>query len=236
MWWTFLKRSLRTYNVFPEHEDKDIDEHRLRTQTLSTRIYIIVLIASVLALVLARSLAFKTTRFITLDQPSLQQFNTLHNPQCLCSNIAILYSVFMSLKPQFHSVCFSDFVTNKWIDFLSQKNDSIYYWAYDFRASTSSQFQALASFCNLSQTLIDENLAQFLASQLISIQIISSSVLQIQVEAVVNEFKLNILNLFSRQRYLIQQMIASNQLLSSLEQISLLFMLKMIIPIVLLLQ
>lgn len=218
LWWNSFKQYLRTYNTFPsDGRNGTCNDHQLRTQILSTRIYIISLVIILLALTSTKVLMFSTTELVTLERPSLEQFNALNNPSCICSNVAIPYSIFMSVEPEFHSICRSDFISDRWIYFISRKDKSILYRIFDFRTTASSQFQALASICNISLTIVEQSLLQFGFNQLISIQVIPPSILQIKLETIFNEFKLNIFSVFSTYRNLVLQFIVNNQLFSGLE-------------------
>ncbi|UJR11883.1 hypothetical protein I4U23_016062 [Adineta vaga] len=153
--------------------------------------YFIFLFLSILPFILTRSLAFTSIQIITLQHPILEQFN--NKLQCLCSNTTISSNLF------------------------NRRHSNISYLPIDFRTSASMQFQALASLCNISQTIVEKNLNEFLRKKLIVLKPISASSLLSQIQAIVADFQTHRLDIFYHELQLIQQMIISNQLLSGLE-------------------
>jgi hypothetical protein len=92
----------------------------------------------------------------------------------------------------------------------------------DFRSSAFAQFQALASFCRLSQENVNQSLLIFGSTSFISSRVLSESVFQLQVEDIISRFKLIIPNTFKTQVELISRVIMSNQLMNGLGTSSLL--------------
>ncbi|CAF1153379.1 unnamed protein product [Adineta steineri] len=78
-------------------------------------------------------------------------------------------------------------------------------------------FQALRSFCQISQNTIVHNLNQFNANQYISIYVTPIQVLELQTTSRFNQFRVSMIESFLLTFSLIQNTIQSNALLSSLQ-------------------
>ena len=116
--WQRFKKFCQNFNLFPS-VPPSTDEHQLRTQRISTRLFILVLILSITILLLYSSLA-NITKTITVPTPSLAQYSHLyskHSPTlaCPCTHISINYGLFLDIKYTLHQVCRSFFVTDEWI-------------------------------------------------------------------------------------------------------------------------
>ncbi|CAF1375193.1 unnamed protein product [Adineta ricciae] len=160
----FIRRlliSVRELNLFSTFEDDD--SHELRNQILATRIYLSLLIVSVLSLCIYTSLV-SITETIIIDKPTYKQYQKLiennHNPQCQCKYISIVYDQFIDLQAVFHPVCSSDFVSDKWIYFLHGLDDESYSKTKDFHRNAVYSFGLLRSLCELAKTTVNENVQQ----------------------------------------------------------------------------
>ena len=98
------------------------DEHQLRTQRISTRLFILVLILSITILLLYSSLA-NVTKTITVPTPSPAQYSQLYSKYsptlaCPCTHISINYGLFLDINYTLHQVCRS-FFRHRRVDFIS---------------------------------------------------------------------------------------------------------------------
>jgi hypothetical protein len=201
----------RPSNNAEEHED----EYQQRTNVIATRIYLILIFLILLSITLAISLIPYTT-IIIIENPSRTQFDSLPDSICSCSRISPSFNDFVSVKTTFHQLCSSDFVSDKWISSIYFGVSSQEFVPADFRSSAFAQFQALASFCRLSQANVNQSLSIFGSTSFISSRVLSESDFQLQVEAIINRFKLTIANTFKRQMELVSRVIMSNQLMNGL--------------------
>ena len=204
-----LIRSIKNLIVFG-------DDHRLKN-----RIHFVLVVAtlSVLYIFCAFSSQSKT---VETSHPSLSRYQDLaarfpDSLQCPCSKISFEYRSFLTIAPRFHSVCFSDFVTEHWIDHLYGDGDLVgRYPPNDFRASAVGQFQLLASFCQLSNETVNNTLIQLLNSDFMNTQLLSSSLLNEQVRHTVNEFQMTIPHSFLNTLSLIREITMGNKLMNAL--------------------
>ncbi|CAF1270809.1 unnamed protein product [Adineta ricciae] len=121
-----LRRKIKTFvrdlNLFPSIPPST-DEHQLYNQRISTRLFLFCLIVSLTILLVYNSVITITQTVIVLS-PTITQYSQLYEkyPQtltCPCSKISIDYGTFFRIEYTFHPVCYSDFVTDNWIDYLS---------------------------------------------------------------------------------------------------------------------
>ncbi|CAF4078004.1 unnamed protein product [Adineta steineri] len=213
-----LKTYLRNLNVFPPSSNSEELEDDIQHQSniIATRIFILTLILSLFGISIALLLMYQTT-MITINHPTREQFELLpKNAKCSCSRISFSYGKFTSLQTNFHQVCLSDFVTDRWLKAISSGVDSTYFYCTDFRTYGSAQFQALAAFCRLSKASIDQSITYFYQSTLLSPQVLSENVFQSQIRELINQFQITASNTFKSQLRLINEMIIHNQLVSGL--------------------
>ncbi|CAF0941252.1 unnamed protein product [Adineta steineri] len=155
------------------------------------------------------------TRTITVLSPSQTTFSHLQDQQksslsCLCSEASIQYDVFLSISPRLHQVCSSDFVVEQWWSFL---------WGIDAVSNfrdlqlLSIQFRVLASLCSLAQQSIDNDASEFLSNKLVTIEAMSLSSFQAQIDSLTATFIVQTPNKFRRIQSFIYEIFRANQLL-----------------------
>ena len=118
---TKMLNSIRTLNLFPA-SPPSIDEHQLKTEKISTFVYIILLITGCLVLLVYTAIQ-TVTQTITIQEPSFSQYHTLYDEHqeklsCPCSTIANQYEDFIWIDPIFHPVCGRrNFFLQEWIKY-----------------------------------------------------------------------------------------------------------------------
>ncbi|CAF1188973.1 unnamed protein product [Adineta steineri] len=155
------------------------------------------------------------TRTITVLSPSQTTFSYLQDQHksglsCLCSETSIQQNVFLSVSPRLHQVCSSDFVAEQWWGFL-WGTDSV----SNFRdlQLLSIQFRVLASLCSLAQQSIDSDTNAFLNNKLVTVEAISFSSFQAQIDSLTNAFIAQTPDKFRRTQLFIYETFRANQLL-----------------------
>ncbi|CAF4182847.1 unnamed protein product [Adineta steineri] len=195
------------------------DEHQLRKQRISTRIFIIFLTLALTVLILYTSLV-NTTHTFNVNSPTSIQYSQLYStyPQtleCTCTNISIEYGKFLQVNYKLHQICTSIFVNDTWISYLANARPAVLN-AADFRVSGSFLFQALNTFCQLSNQIISDHLSQFYSSQYVSAFVTPLQVFQSQTQAFVSQFISSMTNDFLLSVSTIRKTTQSNSLLSGL--------------------
>ncbi|CAF4114891.1 unnamed protein product [Adineta steineri] len=179
-----------------------------------SRLYIILLSLSLGIIIFFTSFSLQT-RTITVLSPSQTTFSYLQDQQksslsCLCSQASIQHDVFLSISPRLHQVCSSDFVVEQWWGYL---------WGLDavinFRdlKLLSIQFRILASLCSLAQQSIDNDKSAFFTNKLVTLELISFSSFQAQIDSLTATFIAQTPDKFRRTQSFIYETFRANQLL-----------------------
>jgi hypothetical protein len=217
---SFLYRKCRFFIELNLFETVATDEHSVRIQRWSTRLYIFVLTTAMIIL-LAYTTLNVMTKQIEVQNPSLLTYFNLYNKygnvRCRCTQIALSYRAFVELSPLYHQVCRSDFISQKWIDFLFDNNMTMMRYAVDFRASASNQFQVLRELCQISYSAIDDALETFYKSKLISGDLFNKDLFNAQLNADILAFQsVTILN-FRRSLIFMRSFIAGNAFMPAIQ-------------------
>ncbi|CAF3789909.1 unnamed protein product [Rotaria socialis] len=180
----WIKERAVQLNLF-ENEGTRLDVFNLRTALISTRVYIVLLTFAVAILVLYTAL-YGNTQNITIQNPSQMTYEILFNKYpttllCRCSQVTIPYGKFISVFTRYHPICSSFFVSQTWINMLFNPNIS-YYIQIDFRSSASGLFQLLSSYCSFVNRSVNDALDDFLSNSLLSMYVLSSQSLDIQIQ------------------------------------------------------
>jgi hypothetical protein len=135
---------------------------------------------------------------------------------CPCTQISINYNIFLDIQYTFHQVCDSVFITEDWIDFLSQILTSGIIKLGDYRLNSIFIFHGLNAFCGLTSQTISNRLTQFYSSQYISASVIPSQIFESQANASVSQFISSTANDFSFSLSTIRDTTQSNALFSGM--------------------
>jgi hypothetical protein len=198
--WQKSKYYLRNLNLFPSIPPTT-DENELRTQRISTRLFIIIFSISLVILLLYTSL-IKVTKTVSVEAPSFAQYAHLNSTYsqtlaCPCSKISINYGKFLHVKYTLHQICTSIFLDKSWIDYLTKQiKDTI--MSRDFRVTSPSMFQALKTFCDLINQTISDSLTQFYLNQYISASIIPQKLFESEIKSLIDKFRSSL-----RERFLL---------------------------------
>ncbi|CAF1364248.1 unnamed protein product [Adineta ricciae] len=202
------------------YENGTSDEHEKRNEILSTKIYIILLVLVLLLYISYASLTAQANDF-TISKPTQKQYERLElqysvSLKCPCQELSIAYKRFIDIKLEYNEICSSDFVTQKWIDYLFEERLGFYH-PLDFRRSAPFKFQLLRTLCQQSQRTIENNLEEFYSNYLISNEIISQDEFNAQVNYSVESFQKATMSSFQKLIKLIQEVTCANLLITAVE-------------------
>jgi hypothetical protein len=118
------------------------NEYELRNERISTRLFILILTILIL-LIFTYTAQVKITQNIEVKEPSYEHFQSLtlryqQTLRCSCDNVTIPHDSFIVLKPYFHQLCSSQFITQEWIDYIGLaagiylSDDSVILVVYSF--------------------------------------------------------------------------------------------------------
>ncbi|CAF4179203.1 unnamed protein product [Adineta steineri] len=208
-------------NLFKEHNHIDQpDETTIHIQRRSTRVYLLLLIGIITILMVHTALSYQNINR-TVQTPNLSTYMNLLNEHpdtltCLCSRINILFNDFVILTPTFHQVCSSQFISQALID-ATYDSLAIYYNPLDIRITISFQLQLLRSFCQLSESIILDELNDLLnGTELVSARLIDPTLFNTQVQVRITTNLETAISTFIRGLTLVRQTSLSNQLISGL--------------------
>ena len=210
-------RYLTNLNLFPSVPLSN-DQAELRTQRISTRVFILSLTLSLAVLVLYTcTVTFIKT--VTVKQPTLNQFTDLYQqyPQtltCPCTNISTNYETFIQINQTMHQVCTSAFLQDDWLTNLARVAAQPH-WRDDFRPRGPYVFQALRTICQSAVTSISSSRLQFYSTNYVSAFAVSPDLLRSQSEAYIQQFISSTNNSYLSSLRLIRDTTQANALLSA---------------------
>lgn len=214
---TRFQRFFRDLNLF---KTSNQDEHHLRIERWSTRLYIPLLFI-VLLILLFYTILETHSEQIQIRNPTLSTYLSLYEKspdlKCPCTEISISYEKFLELSPLFHQVCSSDLITDEWISFLYDPEKTPLRYPADFRATAFNEFQILRELCSLSITAILDGIETLYKSELISGELLNEKLFQAQVEADISASQTIIMSDFTRSFSFTRNFIVGNALLTGIQ-------------------
>ena len=185
----YVKAQLCELNLF-NSEIEDVE--KTKNEKRSTRIYLILLITSIVIL----AFYYCTTPFVQtniIQSPSFSEYSSLlqySTLKCSCSKISVKYQEFLQITPFYHELCQSDFVSDEWIDHLftlyeQSWNNSI---QTDFHRIGVFQFQTLRLLCQRVRDTIKDNLQSLNSTELIESELISEKMFKSIIHSHILDF------------------------------------------------
>jgi hypothetical protein len=214
-----IKRKMIELNLF-ESIPPSQDENIIRQQHYSTRVYLILLFISLSILILFTSLRIQTIT-VTTKMPTLAQFTDLYDKypltlNCPCNQTTMKYNQFiLSIKPQYHEICSSEFVSLNWINIKFVQSPSTTITIQDIRSQLQTHFQLLSTLCHAAQQTVEDDLELFYQKTFVSQQVLSCESFQIQVDLIVEQFKRTVPQSFKNTLELIKANQDLNQFIVS---------------------
>ncbi|UJR18325.1 hypothetical protein I4U23_005227 [Adineta vaga] len=186
----------------------------------ATRIYICSLIIIIIIITITTALVIRPVNK-TEYSPSSKRFIELtskypNNIHCPCTKVGISYDTFVTTHVQFHQVCSSQFIKQKWIDMMFYAQNITFISSGDFRTRLIFFWQLIAGFCMISNRIWTEIVISFNATQTLSQVAISEDLLRIRVDEDLNKqvslFQMALANNLRSMR----ETIRGNQMVSGL--------------------
>ena len=199
-----LLQHLRMFNLFRTKTPLDDGPDEILIQIVSTRLFVVLLVVAFIIL-LSYNSQVEVARTTTLNSPSFSSylsFYTEHGNQaiCPCTTMVIAEEQFVSITPDFHQICSSDFIDPSWSQTIYQSliasTTGIYH--RDFRFRSFYYFQSLQSICEMATRRISTALKSFYSNTLVSIDLLSEPMFLLQVDATIDLFITSTANTFSR--------------------------------------
>ncbi|CAF1265964.1 unnamed protein product [Adineta ricciae] len=219
----FLFTKIFSMNIFPPRRfPGDIDAAKRKyLGQYATRLYIVLLIfgLSILTIYAAVDPQILTKTF---SKPSLSDYRRLirdHNDtlQCPCSTISSILHQYVSIKPVFHQVCSSAFVSSEWrAKILAGFNPNLLvYDKHDYRRFLFAHFQFLYGLCDISARSVNETIDTFLSSSFITSQLRSESDLSTYINLLLEQSKSQAPQTLTRLLFLLLSINRGNAFIST---------------------
>ena len=192
------------------------NEHQLRNEIISTRLFMVLFIISLVILLLYNSI-ITITKAVTVISPSFTDYAQLNSTYsqtltCPCTKISIDYKKILYVNYTFHQVCTSIFVDEKRINYVFNNIRSDTFDYHDFRVASVYAFQVLSGFCELVNETISNSLNQFYSSQYVSASVTPFDLFQSQTKALIEHFRSSTINTLLSSLLLIRKTTQSNAL------------------------
>lgn len=200
-------------NIFTTHT---ADEHEQKNGKISTKLYFIILLIS-LIIFCAYLSAEEQSKTIIVSNPRRIQFELLKNQsvndlQCSCSKVAIKHSEFISFDARFHQICSSVFTTNLWYNGYEIWNISAPCVSTSFANLASFYFSFLSTFCQSANNAIINSLTEFYAMEYVTTDVVLENQFNNEIQFFIELFKKRTENSFKGHWSLIQSVTVNNQL------------------------
>jgi len=218
--WQKMKYYLHNLNLFPS-APPSTNQDELRNQRISTRLFIFLLILSMIILLLYTSL-IRVTKIVNVEKPSFSKYtelDSLHSQTliCPCSKISINYDNLFDIEYTLHQVCSSIFVDPSWIYYLNTLYD-VKLFIDDFRLTSRFTFQALKTLCDMSNRTISDELDRFYSNQYISATVVRQQLFESETTALIDQLRSSMTNNFLLSLSMIRETTQANVLFSVLQK------------------
>ncbi|CAF1412777.1 unnamed protein product [Adineta steineri] len=182
----FVRDRARRWNLF---NTRSSDPLIIRQEILSTRLYIILVMISLIILTtyttISNRIENKTVTFPSQSLYEKLQKKYSDSLECSCTKVSIPHGKFVRIIPKFHQVCSTDFVSQKWIDFIF-KVDVELIMPIDVRTSMSAMWQLIRSFCQSAINTTIDTLDEFENSPWVNPILVTEKILDVEVQMTLN--------------------------------------------------
>lgn len=194
------------------------DRHTVWRERLSTRFYLFFMVIGLCNIIVFSFISKQTsTEKISIlsraEYENLSMYNST-NLQCPCRQISVPYKHFITINNTFHQVCESDFVDEKWIEFLFVDGRWKNYDRADLRSRGAAYFDLLSDLCQISKIVVNRSIDQFLDDVFVSATMMSESELNMHMNVIINQFKTSTPTRFSRDFELLRDLTHGNTFIS----------------------
>jgi len=180
-----IRKKLINLNMFSTSSD-------IVNGIYATRVYLVLLISGIIILVFYASIIVRIENK-TMKQPTYEQYEQLisqysSSMKCPCSQLSISQSTFMTIQPNYHQICSSDFIReDRWLLYSSGLSGAVF--VFDFRTTGMPLFSLLETFCEMTKETIRNELTVFYDNQFVSGQILMNETFHSQAWTLIQQFQ-----------------------------------------------
>ena len=175
----------------------------------------LLIVFSLVILSLYLLLAETTYRSTVLHPTELQYIQLQHeypnSVLCPCTSLSTSYSTLITIQPRYHQLCFSDFVSSEWINFIYADTSNAPH-TQDYRWQAVLHFHFFTTFCQQAQQTIGDALRVFLQTHYVSAQVVPPGLFRSQVNAKIEDWELITISRFLHTNNLIRATTGGNQI------------------------
>lgn len=201
-------------------ESRESNDRQVQFERIATRLYVISTIISLTVLAIYTFLS-ESIHVATIINPTESKYLELeeiysNKLSCPCASMSISYSNFIHIEVFYHTICSSELISSRWINYISIIEDHWDYYPRDYRLNAVSHFLALRTFCQQIEETIDNAREVFYQTKLISAEVIPKELFQSQVNRTIETWKADTSNAFLRTIQIIRATTQGNQLRNGL--------------------
>lgn len=201
--------------------------YRVKTQIISTYVYLITLATSFVILVVCIS-QVTLQQWIIIDSPSYDMYIELYKNHgetlsCPCTIINIQQGEIIHIEPRFHQICTSDFVSDAYFSYLRQSNfletiNKSYivdgFTGFDSVLKGQNHLQLVALWCQLGNSSYIDKRTAFYATQFTAKDVLTEDLFNQQVYALIHFFITSTTNTFVQSLVVTQKIIQENAIMN----------------------
>ncbi|CAF1413027.1 unnamed protein product [Adineta ricciae] len=212
-----LMNYFHTLNLYKKTRDQHSEDQLEQRSRIATRVYLLLFLISLLTIIIFITFTSQINS-ITVSFPSQDQFHHLQTQysstlSCPCSQIRISYSKFVTIiVNEYHQICSSDFISTDFITMLWSSRVLKYYIVTTDGKILSTQFRLLSALCLLAKDMIEQQLQNLYSHELITLETLSQTSFDEQIESIIDTFIVQSLTSFRRTHQFVIDMLHGNQL------------------------
>ena len=213
-----IQKTIDTIKNLNSFDSYSTNEHKQRNERISTKIYLILLVISLIIFSIYTTIR-KHTKIYTINHPTQIEYEelyekySLYNLQCPCKQISIEYKEFLSFQPTYHSICSSIFASNTWKQYGNFYQLETYA-SNDFIEHAQNFFPSLSYLCQLSIQTTETSLTEFDKNYYITSQIISSDIFTQQIQSYIQRFQTTTKQTFQQIVNIYRSIVSTNAFIS----------------------
>ncbi|CAF1382476.1 unnamed protein product, partial [Adineta steineri] len=121
-----MKKSIVELNIFHSNTSSVIDDNEIRTELISTRIFLLFLVVS-LGILAGYISEIQVEKTVEISYPNYDQYLKLYKQystiiSCPCTTVSFPYEQFLNVKVTYHQICQSIYTTQFWINLIKSSS------------------------------------------------------------------------------------------------------------------
>ncbi|CAF1033159.1 unnamed protein product [Adineta steineri] len=218
-----IKQNFIELNLF-KSIPRSTDEFILRQQHHQTRLYLILLLLTLIILTFYAILE-PTINSVTIESPSITTYSELNTkysstPDCPCHHTTLQYQQFLTdIQVKYHEICSSEFIFSRWLELKFIQSPITIFFTYDIRYQSQIHFQLLSTLCHIAKQTINDGLQSLNRTKFITQKVITRLSFETQLNLIIEQFKRTLPQSYRRTVRLMEVNTDINQLIVPLNSI-----------------